>query len=143
MSKTKTIDRLKKCIDVQSFIMMRIKNSLIKGREKEIADLLGQEDKFAEMFFDKSFKFEELLGTILYNGISTYYNDWKLHCQRIFSVYVKDISNKKKVKFNKVTEMDLDIVGCFYDDLVVLNDKLKSQCETALFRLHALGDEKF
>ncbi|CZE47131.1 hypothetical protein [Campylobacter geochelonis] len=143
MTKNETIAQLEKVINQQTFVTTRIKNCITLKREQEIRNIVGSEEEFGKFFYDKNNRFEELLNSILYDGITKYYEEWKHQCHRIYGVYLADITNPAKSKFNKITPKELDIVESYYDDLMSIHKKGVVHFKTAVERLHALSEEKF
>lgn len=142
MNKQDTIKGLKQCVDTQEFIMTRIKNSINQGREKEMLDVLHQSTIFGDFFYNENNKLKPLLGSILFGGISKYYEQWKGTFDSIFDMIVVD-KTAKKLKLKKLTSQDEDIIKAIFDDLMTIHESLKRQCETSFARLNALSDDKF
>ncbi|QKF64974.1 hypothetical protein [Campylobacter corcagiensis] len=142
MNKQDTIKSLKQCVDRQDFIMTRIRNSINQRRENEILDVLHQTTAFGSFLYDENNRLRPLLGSILFDGIGKYYEQWKETCDSIFNMLVVD-KTARKPKLKKITGKDEDIIKAIFDDLMTIHDNLKRQCETGFARLNALSDDKF
>lgn len=142
MSKSETIAAFKNIISHQDFVMTRIKNCIRYKRDKEITDVVGEEEKFGEIISDENYKFQELLGSILYTDVIKNYYLWKDVCNSIYEIYIKDLS-ARRLKINKINEMDREVLKSKFDDLENIQKVLDQYCQTALARLNALGEDKF
>lgn len=142
MSKSETINAFKSVANHQDFIMTRIKNCIRHERDKEIVDIVGEENKFDDVISDASYKFQELLGSILYSEVIKNYYLWKDTCTSIYKIYIRDLDTKR-LKVNKISDMDREIIKSKFDDLENIQKVLTQYCDTAIARLNALGDDKF
>ena len=142
MSKSETINAFKGAANHQDFIMTRIKNWIRHERDKEIVDVIGEENKFDEVISNTNYKFQELLGSILYSEIIKNYYLWRDTCIAIYKIYIKDLS-ARRLKVNKISEMDREVLKSKFDDLENIQKILAQYCNTVLARLNALGDDKF
>ena len=142
VSKSETINAFKSVANHQDFIMTRIRNCIRHERDKEITDIVGEENKFDEILSDTSYKFQELLGSILYSEVIKNYYLWRDTCVDIYKIYIKDLS-ARRLKVNKISEMDREVLKSKFDDLENIQRVLTQYCDTAIARLNALGDDKF
>ncbi|AKT91048.1 hypothetical protein CUREO_1203 [Campylobacter ureolyticus RIGS 9880] len=142
MSKSETINAFKSVANHQDFIMTRIKNCIRHERDKEIVDIVGEENKFDEIISNAGYKFQELLGSILYSEVIKNYYLWRDTCIAIYKIYVRDLS-ARRLKVNKISEMDREVLKSKFDDLENIQKVLTQYCDTAIARLNALGDDKF
>ncbi|MCZ6159065.1 hypothetical protein [Campylobacter ureolyticus] len=142
MSKSETINAFKSITNHQNFVMARIKNCIRHERDKEIVDIVGEENKFDDVISDASYKFQELLGSILYSEVIKNYYLWKDTCTSIYKIYIRDLDTKR-LKVNKISDMDREIIKSKFDDLENIQKVLTQYCDTAIARLNALGDDKF
>lgn len=142
MSKSETINAFKSVANHQDFIMTRIKNCIRHERDKEIVDIVGEENKFDEVISNTNYKFQELLGSILYSEVIKNYYLWRDTCIAIYKIYVRDLS-ARRLKVNKISEMDREVLKSKFDDLENIQKVLTQYCDTAIARLNALGDDKF
>ena len=122
--------------------MTRIKNCIRHERDKEIVDVIGEENKFDEVISNTNYKFQELLGSILYSEVVKNYYLWRDTCITIYKIYIKDLS-ARRLKLNKISEMDREVLKSKFDDLENIQKILTQSCNTAIARLNALGDDKF
>lgn len=142
MSKSETINAFKSVTNHQEFLMTRIKNCIRHERDKEIVDVVGEENKFDEVISDTNYKFPELLGSILYSEVIKSYSLWKDTCIAIYQIYIKDLKARRP-KVNKISEMDREVLKSKFDDLENIQKVLTQYCNTVLARLNALGEDKF
>lgn len=142
MSKSETINAFKSVTNHQEFLMTRIKNCIRHERDKEIVDVVGEENKFDEVISDTNYKFPELLGSILYSEVIKSYSLWKDTCIAIYQIYIKDLK-ARRLKVNKISEMDREVLKSKFDDLENIQKVLTQYCNTVLARLNALGEDKF
>lgn len=142
MNKQETIKSLRQNIDGQDFTMTRLRNCINLKREKDIIDIFHQNSTFGIFFYDDKNKLRVLLGSILFDGISKYYEQWRVTYNSIFDILLED-KTAKKLKLKKITNQDEDIIKAIYDDLLTIHENLKKQCEISFARLNALADDKF
>lgn len=142
VSKSETINAFKNVANHQDFIMTRIRNCIRHERDKEITDIVGEENKFDEVLSDTRYKFQELLGSILYSEVIKNYYLWRDTCVAIYKIYIKDLS-ARRLKVNKISEMDREVLKSKFDDLENIQKVLTQYCNTAVARLNALGEDKF
>lgn len=142
MSKSETISAFKSIANHQDFIMTRIRNCIRHERDKEITDIVGEENKFDEVLSDTSYKFQELLGSILYSEVIKNYYLWRDTCVAIYKIYIRDL-DARRLRVNKISEMDREVLKSKFDDLENIQRVLTQYCDTAIARLNALGEDKF
>lgn len=142
MSKCEFISKFRGAIDGQDFILTRIKNCIKFGRDKEIIDIIGQENNFGNIMTDPKNKFEELLGSISYNGIMESYYQWREECVKIYEIYAKDLETKKP-KLNTLTPSDIDVLKSKLDNLENIHKTIVRHCDIAMTRLNALCEDRF
>lgn len=143
MNKKDTIRIFEQAISNQNFIMSRIKNSINYSRKEEIGNLIGEENKFGEVLYDKALNYETLLTSVIYNRLDRFYLKWKMECKDIFRIFIQDIMSTKKIKYNKIIQRDIDRAMGKFDDLNNSHKELEALFKTALARLNALSEDKF
>lgn len=142
VSKSETINAFNSITNHQNFVMARIKNCILHERDKEIADIVGEENRFDEIMNDENYKFQELLGSILYSEIIKNYYLWRDTCVAIYKIYIKDL-DARRLRINKISDMDREIAKSKFDDLENIQKVLTQYSNTAVARLNALGEDKF
>ncbi|PSM52520.1 hypothetical protein CBLAS_0626 [Campylobacter blaseri] len=143
MNKQDTIKIFEQAISNQNFIMSRIRNSINNNRKEEIGDIVGEENKFGEVLYNKNLKYQNLLGSVIYDRIDKFYIQWKEKCEDIFKIYIKDITVTKRFKYNKLIGRDLDRAIGRFDDLNNTHQEMINLFNIALSRLNALSEDKF
>lgn len=143
MNKQQTIEALKSLKNSFDIEASRI-SSLSEGREiNALFSTDAKQSKFGLVIYNEELRFKELLGSIFFDNLQVYNNSFHEDYKKIYDIFVKDASNPKKIKFNKVEAMDIDRARAYYSDLSQTIKKLDEILDACLRRLTALSEARF